>query len=318
MISPGTDASGASLPRTDSSISRQSDEARSRTIFLREFGPQSLAPLAIFMASRALVMPTDEPARPPASRKRKAKLLANQRQRTRVRDCSWHWERGMAMKSPTGAGLPVEKAAFRQRLYPSLPAVAPAHPSRRREARRARAGLRTVPSSPKVPVQHGKDHVHVKRSFAGFFENSTSAAVSGSAVNATCWPERSTSGSIFCADPPASQRPALVIPIGTASYRSGSSARITEAAEASDTSCSPERPPKITPTRSRFFSDVMSCARLVRVCYRIFFPRAESTISTPSSAVLLSKSITGLISTISSDTIALLSAIISIARCPSR
>ena len=28
---------------------------------------------------------------------------------------------------------------------------------------------------------------------------------------------------------------------------------MTEAAEASETSCSPERPPKSTPTRSRFF-----------------------------------------------------------------
>src|SRR2546422_8841912 len=35
--------------------------------------------------------------------------------------------------------------------------------------------------------------------------------------------------------------------------------------------------------------------------YNIFLPRPESTISTPNSAVLLCRSITGLISTISSD-----------------
>src|SRR5215472_16880567 len=46
------------------------------------------------------------------------------------------------------------------------------------------------------------------------------------------------------------------MPIGTASYLSGSRPRITEAAEARETSCSPERPPKRMPTRSRFFSGV--------------------------------------------------------------
>src|SRR5215469_8384509 len=42
------------------------------------------------------------------------------------------------------------------------------------------------------------------------------------------------------------------MPIGTASYWSGSRPRITEAADASETSCSPDRPPKSTPTRNRF------------------------------------------------------------------
>ena len=48
--------------------------------------------------------------------------------------------------------------------------------------------------------------------------------------------------------------------------------------------------------------------------YKIRLPNPEQAISTPSSAVLLCRSITGLISTTSSETIALLSAIISIAR----
>jgi hypothetical protein len=41
-----------------------------------------------------------------------------------------------------------------------------------------------------------------------------------------------------------------VIPIGTASYFSVSNARITEAAEANETSCSPERPPNRIPIRN--------------------------------------------------------------------
>src|SRR6516225_4007841 len=84
-----------------------------------------------------------------------------------------------------------------------------------------------------------------------------SAASLGSAVIITRWPPFNTSGSIFCAALPTSQWPSLVIPMGTASYLSGSRPRITEAAEARETSCSPERPPKRMPTRSRFFSGVM-------------------------------------------------------------
>ena len=56
----------------------------------------------------------------------------------------------------------------------------------------------------------------------------------------------------------------------------------------------------------------------LRADHRIFFPRPESTSSTPSVAVVLCKSITGLISTSSKETIDLLSAIISSARCASR
>jgi hypothetical protein len=41
------------------------------------------------------------------------------------------------------------------------------------------------------------------------------------------------------------------MPIGTISYLDLSSALITDAADTSDTSCSTDRPPKITPTRMR-------------------------------------------------------------------
>src|SRR5205809_5228597 len=49
---------------------------------------------------------------------------------------------------------------------------------------------------------------------------------------------------------PTTQRPSRPIPMGTTIWPRCSSAAITEAADASETSCSPERPPKITPTRS--------------------------------------------------------------------
>src|ERR1700741_1394669 len=57
--------------------------------------------------------------------------------------------------------------------------------------------------------------------------------------------------------------------MGTASYLSGSRPRITDAAEASETSCSPERPPKTTPTRSLFLmavidSRLQSCVRSLK------------------------------------------------------
>src|SRR5260221_1128921 len=65
---------------------------------------------------------------------------------------------------------------------------------------------------------------------------------------------------------PASQRPSCVMPMGTMSYFSGSSARITDAAEATDTSCSPERPPKMTPTCSLLFMPGTLLSHRGRVC----------------------------------------------------
>src|SRR5947207_12190282 len=49
-----------------------------------------------------------------------------------------------------------------------------------------------------------------------------------------------------------SQRPSLVIPIGTTSYLVLSIELMMDSADLSDTSCSPERPPKITPILSFF------------------------------------------------------------------
>src|SRR6476646_3683846 len=115
-----------------------------------------------------------------------------------------------------------------------------------------------VPSSPQVPCMTGK--TTSMRWPLPLPSRRTSAASVGSAVMVTRWPERRTSGSIFCAPVPISQWPSLVMPMGTASYLSGSRPRITEAAEARETSCSPERPPKRTPMRNRFLSGVMEIA----------------------------------------------------------
>src|SRR5882672_4354240 len=57
--------------------------------------------------------------------------------------------------------------------------------------------------------------------------------------------------------------------IGTISYLPRSRALITDSAERSETSCSPERPPKITPTLS-FFDKDCSLNRPYRA-YRAYF-----------------------------------------------
>src|SRR5881296_2538238 len=63
-------------------------------------------------------------------------------------------------------------------------------------------------------------------------------------------PTRACVASAPRGSPPTTQRPSRPIPMGTTIWPRCSSAAITEAADASETSCSPERPPKITPTRS--------------------------------------------------------------------
>ena len=58
------------------------------------------------------------------------------------------------------------------------------------------------------------------------------------------------------ASSPLSQRPCLSMAMGTTSYRLRSMALRMEAAESSETSCSPERPPKRMPMRSFFFMGI--------------------------------------------------------------
>src|SRR5580692_441961 len=107
-----------------------------------------------------------------------------------------------------------------------------------------------VPSSPKVPCMTGQ--ITSKRCAPAPRSSGTRAAAVGSAVGVTRRPAFQISGNILTAPSPTSQWASLVIPMGTASYLSGSRPRMTEAAEAKETSCSPERPPNRTPTRRRF------------------------------------------------------------------
>src|SRR5262245_59607087 len=80
--------------------------------------------------------------------------------------------------------------------------------------------------------------------------SSSSCLVWASAPAAVSAWRAASAASARSGSPPMSQRPSLAMPIGTRSNRFRSMAAITEAAPARDTSCSPERPPKTTPTRS--------------------------------------------------------------------
>ena len=80
------------------------------------------------------------------------------------------------------------------------------------------------------------------RSASAFFTAPVASPL-GSPTRA--WEARARRGS-----PPTTQRPSRPMPMGTTVWPRCSSAAITDAAEASETSCSPDRPPKITPTRS--------------------------------------------------------------------
>jgi len=71
-------------------------------------------------------------------------------------------------------------------------------------------------------------------------------------------------------------------------------------------------------TKREYLDPQGSLKRVDYFTHYIFLPNPESTSSTPNNAVRLCSSMTGLISTISRETIASLSAIISIARCASR
>src|SRR5262245_10773573 len=81
-------------------------------------------------------------------------------------------------------------------------------------------------------------------------------------------PVRASPASARRGSPPTTQRPSRAMPMGTTVWPPRSSAAITEVAEASDTSCSPERPPKTTPTRSRVMTEIL----LARLRFSLRFP----------------------------------------------
>src|SRR5262244_1421263 len=126
-----------------------------------------------------------------------------------------------------------------------------------------------VPSSPRGPCSMISTTSSRWRSPGGRLSEDSmrcSAAVPAASVArpaSACFTEASappsprawraaSSASARMGSPPTSQRPSRVMPMGTGLKRSRSMAERTEAALARETSCSPDSPPKITPTRSFF------------------------------------------------------------------
>src|SRR6266513_3758616 len=91
---------------------------------------------------------------------------------------------------------------------------------------------------------------------------SASAFLTEPAVSSRGSATRASDASARNGSPPTTQRPSRAMPIGTTTWPFCSSAAITDAAEARETSCSPERPPNTTPTRS--FLTPPSRGRLAR------------------------------------------------------
>src|SRR5450759_4235321 len=135
-----------------------------------------------------------------------------------------------------------------------------------------------VPSSPNGPCKTGKMTSNGGKAAPVAPGTSSRPELSGITCSAAPSPPRSSraSGSPF-----SSQRPLWVMPRGATSYLSRSSAAMIERAEASDTWCSPERPPKITPTRSLRFMCKLSLVTHVAgyVCRHVIaFLRIQSAV----------------------------------------
>src|SRR6476661_4990921 len=139
-----------------------------------------------------------------------------------------------------------------------------------------------VPSSPNVPCSTGKI-TSTSMPFCiepGALSKGTSPCACGTGGTITASPLASTTAPGVVSGSPArrclplsegalsprrrrsawpsdSQRPSLVMPIGTTSYFCLSMAFRTEAADSNETSCSPLRPPKRIPTLSFFISNTV-------------------------------------------------------------
>src|SRR6478672_6625313 len=109
----------------------------------------------------------------------------------------------------------------------------------------------TVPSSPYGPCSRGittSTSSPRRPELATRSPNEASSSPStGNAPGSAAGPAAMSA----VASPPASHRPSVVIPTGTISYRSGSSALATATAVTRETSCSAERPPNSSITRRR-------------------------------------------------------------------
>src|SRR5580658_2101776 len=235
----------SSLPSTETSISRPTTP-RSTTIFSANSAAWSIA-AEISCAAFTRVIPTDDPSVAGFTNngKRNFFLMAFS---TLARSCS-HSERRTARNGTIGNPACPNRRFCTSLSMPTAEANTPA-PTYGNPA--SSINPCTVPSSPNVPCKTGNTTSTPTLGCPAAGPNGTRVAALGSGGNTTRSPDFSTSANSFIELVPTNQRPSFEIPIGTASYFSGSSARITEAAEASDTSCSPERPPNSTPMRNRF------------------------------------------------------------------
>src|SRR5277367_4693066 len=237
----------SSLPSTETSISRPTTP-RSTTIFNANSAAWSIA-AEISCAAFTRVIPTDDPSVAGFTNngKRNFFLMAFS---TFARSCS-HSDRRTARNGTIGNPACSNSRFCTSLSMPTAEASTPA-PTYGNPA--SSINPCTVPSSPNVPCKTGNTTSTPTLGCPAAGPNGTKVAALGSGGSTTRSPDFSTSASIFTDPVPTSHRPSFEIPIGTASYFSGSSAPITEAAEASDTSCSPERPPKSTPMRKRFIA----------------------------------------------------------------
>src|SRR5574341_2378682 len=109
----------------------------------------------------------------------------------------------------------------------------------------------SVPSSPKVPCRTGK-YTSTSVSFSSLEPRNTyTPASDGSGETITGFsPSVLPCSNAPITSPPLNHLPACVTPICVTSYLAGSSTESTDRADMSETSCSPERPPKRTATLS--------------------------------------------------------------------
>src|SRR5580658_8673345 len=241
----------SSLPSTETSISRPTTP-RSTTIFSANSAAWSIA-AEISCAAFTRVIPTDEPSVAGFTNNGKRNLFLTAFS-TLARSCS-HSERRTARNGTIGNPACSNRRFCTSLSMPTADASTPA-PTYGNPA--SSINPCTVPSSPNVPCRTGNTTSTPTLGWPAAGPNGTKLAALGSGGSTTRSPDFSTSASSLIDLVPTNHRPSFEMPIGTASYFSGSSARITEAADASETSCSPERPPKSTPMRKRFVALIVS------------------------------------------------------------
>ena len=256
MISPGTDVFGSSLPSTAHSISRAFGTPASTTT-LRSNCERQLDRRHQLVAVLTFEMPTLEP--------RLAGFTNTGR--PSARDLLQH---RVAIAIPLGAheavpgARPAGRAPRTASSSPPCPCrpPTPARRGRRTASWRARADpapcrpRRTghaAPGRPRRALERTSQHrrlAALDRSCARRYGASLAPARAALRRAPVESPPRPTSPS--AARSGSVQRPSFSMRIGIGSYLSRSMCLKIDAAEVTDTSCSPDRPPKMIPTRNFF------------------------------------------------------------------